>query len=559
MLIFDLGFDQTASIQQVINYYYYVTLIIAAISITGRYFFKHSKPPYNALYVDILVIVYILFIFLDKFQLTSVFHKHVYTHLHLIIVLVVIRELSAIRYRSKSFALNPPQIFMLSFFILIIIGTFLLMLPKATNSGISFIDSLFTSTSAVCVTGLIVVDTGTYFTVFGQIIILMLIQIGGIGIMTFISYFSYFFKGEATYQNQLSLKEMTNSDKLNDVFDTLKKIILITFFIEAVGAFLIFLSIDSSTISSWEEQVFFSIFHAISGFCNAGFSTLSNSLYDIHFRFNYPMHMIIAVLFIIGGIGFPIIFNFFHYLKYKIRKAFFVLIRKDRDMYQPWIINLNTRIVVVSTLFLIIVGTIGFYFLEYDNTLAEHSSFGKIVTAFFSAVTPRTAGFNTVDTGALHSSTLLVIIFLMWIGASPASTGGGVKTSTFSIAVMNVISVARGKNRMELQGREIDSSSVKRAFALIILSVFVIGTAIFMVSSFEKHMSILPVSFECFSAFSTVGLSSGITSELSQASKIVIIMTMFIGRISMLTIIIGFLKRVRYLDYKYPSEKILIN
>ena len=308
-----------------------------------------------------------------------------------------------------------------------------------------------------------------------------------------------------------------------------------------------------------ETVLFFSIFHAVSGFCNAGFSTLQNSLYDPDFRFNYPLQLAVALLFILGGIGFPIVLNIYKYTKYFI-KNLFLKIKKNRPLpYSPWVINLNTRIVVFTTFILLSLGTVGFYAFEYNNTLAEHNWFGKIVTAFFSAATPRTAGFNSVDIGALNFSTLMMMFLLMWIGASPASTGGGIKTSTLAIATLNFFSLARGKDRIEVYRREISQASVRRAFAIISLSLMVIGFSIFLIATFDEDKTLLSIAFESFSAYSTVGLSTGITADLSSYSKVVIIFTMFIGRVSMLTLLIAMLRRVKHLNYRYPTDEILIN
>jgi len=429
------------------------------------------------------------------------------------------------------------------------------MFPNATVSGITFIDALFTSTSAVCVTGLSSVDTGTFFTPFGQITIMILIQLGGLGIMTFTSYFSYFFTGESSYENQLLIQEMTNSDKITEVFGTLKKVILLTFTIEFIGAILIFSSLNPSVIPGFTDRVFFSAFHVISSFCNAGFSTLTNNLYDIGYRFNYPLHIIIAFLIIIGGIGFPILFNFFKYARHFFKNRLFM----KKHIHIPWIININTRIVVITTIILLVLGTGLFYVFEYDNTLAEHNGFGKIVTAFFGAVTPRTAGFNTVDSSMLQMPTILLIYFLMWVGASPASTGGGIKTSTLAISILNSFAIARGKDRIDIYGREVSGTTVRRAYSQIFLSLIAIGVSVFLVTWFDKELSLRSVIFECISAFGTVGLSLGITAKLCSASKLVIIITMFVGRISMLTLLAAIFKQVKFIKYSYPSEDILIN
>jgi Trk-type K+ transport system membrane component len=248
-------------------------------------------------------------------------------------------------------------------------------------------------------------------------------------------------------------------------------------------------------------------------------------------------------------------FNFAKYLKHLFRHRLF----KKNHIHSPWIININTRIVLVTTLILLLVGTLLIFVFEYDNTLAEHGLFGKIVTAFFGAVTPRTAGFSSVDYSQIHMSTVLLLYVLMWIGASPASTGGGIKTTTFAISVMNAIGLARGKDRIECYGREISDSSIRRAYAQILFSLVAILLSVFLVTSFDPLLDFKSIVFECISAFGTVGLSLGITAKLSAASKIVITLTMFIGRISLLTILASLLKQVKFLKYKYPSEDLTIN
>jgi Trk-type K+ transport system membrane component len=439
--------------------------------------------------------------------------------------------------------------------VIIFIGSFLLILPNATYNGISFLDALFTSTSAVCVTGLAVVDTATHFTLFGQTIILILIQVGGLGILTFASYFSYFFKGGTTYENQLALSDMTNSKKLGEVFSTLKYIILITFGIEFFSGVLIFTSIDSSNFASQSDRLFFSAFHSISAFCNAGFSTLTDSLYDTGFRFNYYLQLIIILTFVFGGLGFPIVVNILKFLKYK----FITLTSPRKSKHRPWVLNLDSRITLITTLSISLVSFIIFYFLEYNNTLAEHNGFGKMVTALFGATTPRTAGFNTIDTKTIAFPTLMMVFLLMWIGASPQSTGGGIKTSTFAIATLNILSLAKGKSRIEIFRREISDMSVRRAFAIISLSLVVIGFAIMFISILDPEKQLVDIAFECFSAYSTVGLSLGITANLSSASKLVVIMVMFVGRISMLSMVIAVFNKIKHKNYSYPKEEITIN
>ncbi len=563
-IIFEFGFKHSDYVEYVIKMFHFSVLFFGIISILFRYLFTNEKFLRKVRIFDgIIITVFSLLLLVQIDAISSslsfidFFNKMGWVYLA--ILFYFIREFSVIRLNFKRDYLNPAQLFIVSFLLIILLGTLLLMLPKATYSGISLIDALFTSTSAVCVTGLIVVDTGTYFTQFGQSIIAILIQAGGLGIMTFASYFSYFFRGQSSYENQLMIKDITNSEKIGEVFSILKKIILVTFLVEFIGGIFIYFSIDKGVIDSFSERIFFSIFHSISGFCNAGFSTLENSLYEPEFRFNYPLQLIIATLFILGGIGFPILFNLYKFIAFKVRSWIRNIGFGEEITYSPWLLNLNSRIVLITSLVLTLAGTVLFLVFEYDNTLSEHGLFGKIVTAFFSGATPRTAGFNSVDTSALNFGTIMIVFLLMWIGASPASTGGGIKTSTFAITTLNFLSIAKGKERVEVYRREISNMSVKRASAIIALSLMVIGTSIFLIASFDQEKTLLAIAFECFSAYSTVGLSVGITSSLSAPSKLVIIATMFIGRVSMLTILIAILRRTRHLNYKYPTEEILIN
>lgn len=562
--IYDLGFKQKNSEEEYLRDFYFIALSFGMISILVRYFIFRLKQRLKVRIFDSFLGIFFGLLLImridairENFVLLEFLNKMGYIYLAGLIYFI--REFSTFEINLNRAFLNPAQLFIMSFLLIIFTGTALLMLPKATESGISLLDALFTATSAVCVTGLIVVDTGSYFTGFGQTVILVLMQLGGLGIMTFASYFSYFFRGQTSYESQIMLKNITNSEKIGEVLSVLKKILFITLIVETIGFIFIYFSLGKDEISAISDRLFFSVFHAVSGFCNAGFSTLEQSLYDPAFRFNYPLHLIIAFLFILGGIGFPILLNLYRYVIYLFKNKILNITKKRNSVYLPWVINLNTRIVIYTTTILLILGTGIFYFFEYNNTLAEHNWFGKIVTSFFGAATPRTAGFNTVDTGALNFSTIMLIFLLMWIGASPASTGGGIKTSTIAIAALNFLSLAKGKNRIEVFKREISQASLRRAFAIITLSILVIGISIFLIASFDGDKSLQSIAFEAFSAYSTVGLTTGITGDLSPPSKLVIIFTMFIGRVSMLTIMIAVLRRVRHLNYRYPKDEILIN
>ena len=563
LFILDFGFNQGSFFQNIIDKSY-IAIILSGLSATILRYITHRKQLNTKVlsfdFFSVIVIGYILTIhFLESplLLMDNGFLQN-FKWIKIAVILTFVRELSAQNINYRNINLNPAQLFITSFLGIILICSFLLMLPNATNKPLEYLDALFTATSAVCVTGLAVVDTGTHFTTLGQSIILLFIQLGGLGILTFASYFSYFFKGGSSYSNQLVLSDMTNSNKIGEVFSTFKRILIITFSIEFIGALLIYSSIPKTIIPSFFERVFFSIFHSISSFCNAGFSTLSNSLFETDYQFNYFLQFNIISLFVLGGLGFPIVINLIKYLKYIISK-YIKQLSIGEKAHKPWVLNLNSRITLITTISLSIFGTLCFLFFEYNNTLNNHGWVGKIVTSIFQATTPRTAGFNAVDMTELYRPTILITILLMWIGASPSSTGGGIKTSTFAIATLNFINLGRGRDKIEIYHREIGNTTVRRAFAIITLSLIVIGLGVLLISHFNPKINLLSIIFECFSAYSTAGLSLGITTDLSGQSKFVLIVIMFLGRVSMLSLLIAFMKKVQFKNYRYPSEDILIN
>lgn len=450
---------------------------------------------------------------------------------------------------------NPAIVFVGSFMILVLIGSFLLMLPSATTNGISYTNALFTATSAVCVTGLTVVDTSMDFTIVGQSIIIVLIQLGGIGILTFTSFFAFFFRGSSSFKEGLNTRDFIANDGLKDVFRAALNVVIFTLGVELVGALFIYSSIiDNPAI---ENDFYFSIFHSVSAFCNAGFSIIPGGMLNETVLFNYYLQWIIMLMIVLGGLGHNIVFNFFYYLKTYVIELF----KKKIVHKKIRIITLNTKIVIYTTLLLLVGGFVFLFISEYNNTLLEHDTiFGKITAASFNAVSPRTAGFNAVDYEKMTVPSLLFIIFLMWIGGSPASTAGGIKTSTFALATLNIFAVARGKNRIQIFGRRISSESTSRAFAILCISLITIGISIMAVLIFEPQGTpLLTVAFECFSAYSTVGLSLNFTPTLSEPSKLVLILCMFIGRIGMLNLMVGILRKLNHQFYEYPKENILIN
>jgi len=450
---------------------------------------------------------------------------------------------------------NPAIVFVGSFLILVLAGAFLLMLPSATTNGITFTNALFTATSSVCVTGLAVVDTSADFTLIGQSIILILIQLGGLGILTFTSFFAFFFRGSSSFKEGLNTKDFLAHEGLKDIFRVALNVVVFTFSIEIVGALFIYFSITSTDAIS--NKFFFSIFHSISAFCNAGFSIFPSGMFSDSIRFNYALQWVVMTLIVFGGLGYHIIFNFYKYLKTYVLEFF----RQKIVHKRVPIITLNSKIVIYTTFILLIVGWVFLFISEYNHTLLDHKTiFGKITNAAFSSVSPRTAGYNVVDYTQMTVPSLLFIVFLMWIGASPASTGGGIKTSTFALATLNIFAIARRKSRIEIFGRRFSAESTSRAFAILSISLIVISFAIMALLILEpKDTSLLAIVFECFSAYSTVGLSLNFTPTLSEASKYVIIVVMFVGRIGMLNLMIGLLRQINHQFYELPKENILIN
>lgn len=565
VLIFDLGFNTLNDYHSHLHHLYNVCLTIGMVIIFYRYFsaFRQKKQPSLGVKIfDAFSVLLFLTLVVVRWQpehTLRFFDSNAV--IFFAVFLMVVREFSMLQLNLKKTKLTPPQLFIVSFLLIIFIGAFMLSFPKATVTpgSLRYIDALFTATSAVCVTGLSTVDIGSQFTIFGKTVMIFLMECGGLGIMTIASYFSYFFRGKASYGNQLVLKDVSSIDKLGDVFATLKRIIIISGIIQIIGMIAIFISIRNQVFDSLFDRIFFAVFHGVSAFCNAGFSTLPENLYTLEYRFNYPLQLIIAGLFIMGGLGFPIVYNVYKYIKHLIVNRLLPFSIKEASIYIPRVINLSTKIILITTASLIVGGTVMIYCLEYNNTLSEHHGIGKVVVAFFTATSPRTAGFASVDNNLFTLPTFLIVILLMWIGASPISTGGGIKTTTFAIALLNVWTLMKGKTRIEVNRREVDESAVRRAFAIIFLSLFIIGIALFALTFFEPKIDIIRLSYEAFSAYSTAGLSTGITTDLTDSSKVTLIMLMFVGRVSILTLLMAISKKETMTNYRYPTEEILIN
>lgn len=569
VLVYQFGFQQTSETIHTLYQGQIYILLAFFIGITLRYIVRFSEIiQEKLLYLDISIYFLLFAVLSAKVFFRDIIRQSLpYLDFlsHPLFIYIMILVLSVIHLSRQTFTLmqtriKPSLLFLLSFIIVILVGAGLLMLPNATTRPIHFVDALFTATTSVCVTGLTTVDVATTFTHIGQIIIMILIQIGGIGVMTFTSFFALSFMGHSSFTSKMVLKDMLNEERISGLFRVLLNILFVTFFIEGVGAYFIYMDIRGTLPgSTLHDDLFFAVFHAISAFCNAGISTLSGNMCDPLVAHNYNLHIWISLLIVFGGLGFPIVFNYLKLLRHFIVNTFMVATRlQKRYIHTPRIINIHTYIVVISTLILIGGGMFFYYLFEMNNTLAGLPLKGKLADALLGAVTPRTAGFAVADMGALRPVTLMLTLILMVIGAAPMSTGGGLKVTTVFVAFLTAFNVAREKEKVEVRKREISPSTIRRAFATIVLYFLFASLAVWILSYTEEGTPVFTLTFEVVSALSTVGSSLNFTPHLTMAGKLVIIAAMLIGRIGVLTFLVSFIKEYKKRDYTYPQENILM-
>jgi len=442
--------------------------------------------------------------------------------------------------------LQPTQVLVMGFAAVILIGALLLDLPSASQSGqsVGFVNAIFTATSAVCVTGLSVVDTGTHWSLFGKGIILVLIQIGGLGFMTMATMAAIILGKKISLKERLVIQEALNQYSLAGLVRFSKYIVILTFIIEGVGAVL--LSFRFIPEFGWSTGIAYSIFHSVSAFCNAGFDLIGNGRGLTPYVSDPIVSLTISFLIIIGGIGFSVITD----------------VAANKRVKRIKRISFHTKMTLFITAALLIIGFVGFTIIEWKNphTLGGLSVSEKLLAGFFQSTTTRTAGFNTVDFSLMTNASKLLTMMLMFIGGSPASTAGGIKTTTFGIIIFTIISVSKGKNETEVFRRKISRDIVNRALAIAIIGIFLIISVTMILSITDVQFDFMDVLFEAVSAFGTVGLSLGITPELSVFGKILIIFLMFAGRVGILTIVFALARKQNKTNssVKYPEGKIMV-
>jgi trk system potassium uptake protein TrkH len=452
------------------------------------------------------------------------------------------RSVSKMTFLDKM-NLKPAQMVLLTFLLIVMFGCFLLVLPISAAQGvkITFIDALFTATSATCVTGLTTLSIIDNFSIFGQIVILILVQVGGLGIMTLYSSLTILLGKSIAVRQQVVLQDLLDISSLSDLLSMIIDIIKFTLIIELWGAIILTIGFYYEGFE-FGQALYYGFFHSISAFCNAGFALFNNSLEN--FSFNPLIHGTISVLVILGGLGFIV-------LK-EIKKA--ILLKKSF-----FDLSVHTRIVIITNIALLTMGTFTIFFSEFLHSLDSFSLWEKLQVSFFQSVTIRTAGFNTISLNSLHSHTLYIMTLFMFIGASPGSTGGGIKTSTFAILIQSVTATLKGRKRVEFFDRRVPNQLVVRATSIIIISLIVVSLFIFLMMKIEADKSFMMIFFEVISAFATVGLSLGITPHLTVMGKGAIIVLMFIGRVGALTLVLAVGERTKSSgSVEYPEGRFLI-
>jgi trk system potassium uptake protein len=441
---------------------------------------------------------------------------------------------------ARGKRLTPVQLIALYFVLAILIGGSLLALPFAHAPGVnvSLLDAIFTATSAICVTGLAVVDTGSSFSIVGQLIILLLIQAGGLGIVTLGTLVAFASGRRVGFRERMNLQTQLNAFQVGGVLKLIRRIILLMVAIEVMGVILLWASF-ARLEGPW-RGLYFAVFHSISAFNNAGFGLYPTSL--MPFVGDVIMNAVIMTLIILGGLGFIVEMNLISRL------------REGRKI--P--LTLHTKTVLALTAILIAVGAVVLLIFEWSHSLAALPLWQKFMAALFQSVTPRTAGFNTVDYAQMDESSLLFTMLLMFIGASPGSTGGGIKTVTFFVLIGSVWSISRGRGELALFGRRIALDTVIKSAVISVLSMLIIGAMLTLLLLTDSDKDALQLAFEAVSAFATVGLSAGITGTMSDLGKIVLIMLMYLGRIGPLTFALALIEGTPDKKVRYPVEEVVI-
>lgn len=446
-----------------------------------------------------------------------------------------------IKKKIDSLKLKPSRVLSLGIIGIIFIGSILLNLPMASKNGesIGFINAFFTATSSVSLTGLIVVNTAFHWTVFGKVVIIVLIQMGGLGFMTLTTMIAMILGKKIGLRDRLIIQEQLNQFQLSGVVKLTKYVVKATLLIESVGA--LFLSFRFIPKYGLLKGILYSIFHSISAYCNAGFDIIGNSM--VHYVGDPILILGTGLLIIVGGLGYTVYLDLIN-KKFKYNKL---------SLHSKLVLKINALLLLIGFLFILV--------FEYNNkaTLGGLNFYEKIMASIYQSIVPRTAGFNSVDIGGLRVGTAFMMIILMFIGGSPSSTAGGIKTTTFGVLLVTVISTIRGKDDVEIMEKRLSNKIIKRAVSVVAVSGILVTSVVMILSITENH-EFIDLVFETISGFATVGVTRGITPDLTDIGKIIIALTMFTGKVGPLTLVLAVARRNKENDSKlrYPEDRVMI-
>lgn len=543
VIVYFYGFSQTEQSTYFCSIIIHCSLLFYSVKyVLSAFFSIHSIDYIRQHWIEGMVNLFIVLWFVVSFASGhNTFHYFIssgqgwgFNDLAMLVVqmyffVIMLIEISYMGDLIGKIRIGPGGLLIFSFLILIIAGTILLSLPEMTTHKISFVDALFTSTSASCITGLSVLDVGSDFTFKGQFVLMLLVQLGGINVVCFASFLSYFYKG-GTLRQQSVMKEMFNTS-LQNSRNLTREIVLYTFIIELTGFALLFFYLNTTNLysSQWTENVFLSAFHSIASFNNAGFCLTDGGMTHPVFRYSYYLQTVTIVLIFLGGIGFLTIHDVLYTAKG--RKHFWKRLQ------------VTSKVVLKLSFFFILLAAGSIFVLEYNHTSAGMPLIDKIYTSLFTAVANRTAGFHIVETETFHMSTRLIIIGLMLVGAAPGSTGGGIKLTTFYILFKSAMATIFGKKQVIIYKRAVSYETVDRAYVVLLFAVLIVFAGSFILSVSDSQFTLENIVFEVASAFGTAGVSLGITPFLSTFGKIIIIIIMYIGRITVLTFALSVARR----------------
>ena len=535
LLIIDSGFQLHDETKQLFTSFHTYLLIYFLIDWIIRVLFEPRRFRYMVTHPTDFLSLYPLSAFFSYPGIEYTFFLS-----QLALLLLMFGRLAHINTFLNQLKLKPTQMFLFAFLFTVFLGSILLSLPLAiSGEKIHYIDALFTAFSSVCVTGLSVINIGTSFSQFGHVIILILIQIGGLGIMAFSILFGAMMNRKFSHIASSEFQDIYNTYTLSETLHAIKFIFKLTIFVELMGALSLFLSWYRD-FSTYQEALFYSLFHSISAFCNAGFSLFSDN------AMGYQTHLgvisSLSILIFIGGLGFPVLYN---------------LVRYSRLRHKGGYLKLHTKLALVVTVILIVTGTLFIYISEGTMALASFSQWERLLISFFQSISARTAGFNSVDISTFRTPTLVFMMILMMIGASPGSTGGGLKTTTVGVMMLSFWHTLKRSRRVVIYGRKVEWDSIHKTFSILLFSLSILFSFLIALLWIEPF-GFMEILFETVSALGTVGFSLGITPQLSVAGKWLIMVLMLIGRVGVLTIAYALSKPKSVSNYHYPKERIII-